>query len=271
MTKEFFKNLPDTSTPLNASRLNGLLNGNESMGNIVVEDVKCKNLFNINALTLQAGSVNKSSGTITVNQYSNGSNQTLKTLAPDLVAGKTYTFSFKTTGSTSHIYLSGSQSTWKSGTAKVVTQEELNNTINFYGEWENSTEVIISEIQIEEGTAATEYTPYKGISYTSGRNENGSWIKYEDGTMICCGTITYDTIDCTEEYGSLYYGAVAWQYPNTFVELPTYINGTMNWGGIGGVALASTTSSVANLYVYNAMSYTANNAKMKYIAIGRWK
>lgn len=45
MAREFFKNLPDTSTPLNASRLNGLLNGNEAMGSIVVDDIKSSNLF----------------------------------------------------------------------------------------------------------------------------------------------------------------------------------------------------------------------------------
>jgi hypothetical protein len=50
MAKEFFKNLPDTSTPLSASRLNGLLNGNEAMGNIVVGDVKCKNLLGDNII-----------------------------------------------------------------------------------------------------------------------------------------------------------------------------------------------------------------------------
>ena len=48
MTKEFFKNLPDTSTPLTSSRINGFLNGKESMGDIVVEDIKCKNFFNKN-------------------------------------------------------------------------------------------------------------------------------------------------------------------------------------------------------------------------------
>lgn len=41
MAKEFFKALPDTSTPLSPERLNGLLNGNEAMGSIAVEDLTC--------------------------------------------------------------------------------------------------------------------------------------------------------------------------------------------------------------------------------------
>lgn len=48
MAKEFFKDLPDTSTPLSATRINGLLDGEESMGSIVVEDIKSKNLFDKN-------------------------------------------------------------------------------------------------------------------------------------------------------------------------------------------------------------------------------
>ena len=46
MAREFFKNLPSQETPFNASRWNGLLDGEESMGSIVVEDITCKNMFN---------------------------------------------------------------------------------------------------------------------------------------------------------------------------------------------------------------------------------
>ena len=67
MAKEFFKNLPDTSTPLSAERLNGLLDGEESMGNIIVEDIKSKNLFNINDITNQANvSVTILNNTVTI-------------------------------------------------------------------------------------------------------------------------------------------------------------------------------------------------------------
>ena len=45
MAKEFFKDLPNTTTPLNASRLNGLLDGEEPMGNLVVDSIRTKNIF----------------------------------------------------------------------------------------------------------------------------------------------------------------------------------------------------------------------------------
>lgn len=50
MAKEFFKDLPDKSTPLSAARINGLLDGEESIGSIVVEDIKSKNLFDKNSV-----------------------------------------------------------------------------------------------------------------------------------------------------------------------------------------------------------------------------
>ena len=48
--KEFFKNLPDETTPYEADRFNDLLNGEESMGSIVVEDIRSKNLFDKNSV-----------------------------------------------------------------------------------------------------------------------------------------------------------------------------------------------------------------------------
>ena len=46
MAKEFFKDLPNTTTPLTADRLNGLLDGEEAMGNLVVDSIRSSNLFN---------------------------------------------------------------------------------------------------------------------------------------------------------------------------------------------------------------------------------
>ena len=162
MSREFFKNLPDTTTPLNAQRMNSFLNGNEAMGSIVVDDISCKNLFNINNLTLETGSVDYSTGVITVNQYANPSIQTLKQLCPDLIVGETYTLSLSTTSTDSKfIYLHGSSTPWKNGTQRTITQADLDGTIGVYGVYDSTDTFYISNIQIEKGTVATEYAPYK--------------------------------------------------------------------------------------------------------------
>ena len=45
MAKQFFSDLPNTTTPLTADRLNGLLDGEEAMGNLVVDSIRSSNLF----------------------------------------------------------------------------------------------------------------------------------------------------------------------------------------------------------------------------------
>ena len=44
MAREFFKNLPDTDTPVEAGRLNALLDGDEPQGYIVVDTIMGTNL-----------------------------------------------------------------------------------------------------------------------------------------------------------------------------------------------------------------------------------
>ena len=58
---------------------------------------------------------------------------------------------------------------------------------------------LILEFQIEENTEATEYTPFAGYIVESGSNDNGSWIKFSDGTMICNGKIDKSLFDGNEQ------------------------------------------------------------------------
>ena len=55
----------------------------------------------------------------------------------------------------------------------------------------------------------------------SGSNENGNYVKYADGTMICYRTYTY-TVNVTTSWGSLYYGNNydVITFPAQFIEKP---------------------------------------------------
>lgn len=97
MAKQFFKDLPDTSTPLNASRLNGLLDGDEALGNIVIDSISSKNFFNktaVPASTNQTRVLYLAEG-IRVVSTSNGTYPTARFTLLDLTnyAGKTFTLS----------------------------------------------------------------------------------------------------------------------------------------------------------------------------------
>ena len=78
-----------------------------------------------------------------------------------------------------------------------------------------------SNIQLEKGSEATEYTPHKGFGYESGSNENGNWIKYDDGTMICYGNKAVGEVECVTEWGGLYQGTAdnLITYPQEFIEV----------------------------------------------------
>ena len=84
---------------------------------------------------------------------------TLKDLAPEIRAGKTYTLSANTTGRDAKIYLMTSKATWTFGTSRTLTDDDLNSTVLWYASGSGTT-AVISNIQIEDNTGATQFEPY---------------------------------------------------------------------------------------------------------------
>ena len=184
MAREFFKNLPDTSTPLNASRLNGLLNGNEAMGSIVVDDIRSKNFFDVNKITsttVNGVTISKNAnGGLVLNGTATGQ---IEFFYVELVSeskikpGKTYTLSSNALPQDDklQVFLQNSNSaTW------VSTIAHINGTINpdtFTVSTLPGTHfkflILILEgatlnnfvlyPQIEEGSTATNYSEYKKL------------------------------------------------------------------------------------------------------------
>ena len=144
-----------------------------------ITENQSKNLFDINqipARVISSGGrvlVNNGDGTLTVQPVSGNSAVStelkLSQLAPDLVIGKTYTLNFNTTGTSKYIYLADPvRSSWFLGTSKTITQDMLDAIVSFYGSYPDLTPQTISNIQIEEGTVATEYVPYGNVYMPSG-------------------------------------------------------------------------------------------------------
>ena len=52
---------------------------------------------------------------------------------------------------------------------------------------------LVLQFQIEESPTPTSYTPWAGYIVESGSNNNGSWIKYSDGTIEEWGTYTINS------------------------------------------------------------------------------
>ncbi len=136
---------------------------------------KSPNLFDVSKIPTRSGSsdtqiINNGDGSITVTASANNSaittNRPLSTLAPELVAGKTYTLSFDTTGDKTayfHCYgHTGDNFYWRQNTAKTITNEILGCYMYFYAGG-GSTTATIKNIQITEGTDVKPYVAYGNI------------------------------------------------------------------------------------------------------------
>lgn len=182
-----------------------------------VVKVHGKNLFDYSQMDFEnrdSALVDNGNGSITINAPTGSSavstKATLRQLAPTLKIGKLYTLSFDSTGTDKYIYLSESQSGWNNKTARIVTESDLNSTVFLYASGVNTT-ATISNIQIEEGTTATEYAPYidpttvtvtrcgknlisQPYAHSSGYTSNGvTFTVEEDGSVVINGAPTGTT------------------------------------------------------------------------------
>lgn len=187
MEKEFFKDLPDTSTPLSASRLNKLLNGKESMGDITVESIKSKNVFT--GLVLGVG-LNTTTGAQTTsstaatsdyipvdfnenpNYYISGLSDTISSF----VAGYNSNYEFLgRTGAAQKTEAIIHKESFTSGTPQGTGDVAYVRAIQ-YGTTETIQVVKDLKVQLEAGNEATSYS--KHIDFNNERLDLSSQISY---------------------------------------------------------------------------------------------
>lgn len=119
-----------------------------------------KNKFNINIVTSTSTLTNNGDGTLTTTTLYNQLSQTLKELAPDLKVGDSVKIVFKTNGE-NYIYLVTSKVLWRNGTARTITEDDLNGVIAFYGKNTTGTTYTISDVMILNATETDlNYEPY---------------------------------------------------------------------------------------------------------------
>lgn len=205
MAKEIFKNLPNQSTPLSASKLNGLFDGEESMGSIVVEDVICKNLFDKNnynlvhflfandvytttssAQTIYIEVEPNTTYTITKNYWNDGS-LSLATSSDVPVSGGAIN------------QTKGTNVTSDTNNYITITTGANDNYLAIYLNWGTTglTETL-NKLQIEKGSVSTDYVEHKEFSnkqiYSTNEQVIGTWI---DGKPLYRKIIDYGTLPNT--------------------------------------------------------------------------
>ena len=209
MAREFFKNLPSQETPFNASRWNGLLNGEEAMGSIVVDDITCKNMLDYNNSeygyygadgTNNTGSVashvNRISDYINVDsdkEYTASANQELGyIMINEFDENKNW---LKRTNLNN---VSTNTITTSSTTKYIRVSFNIDNAVDM-----TITKLNEIEAQIEKGPIATKYTPYKKIGYNS--QESMGEIVVDDITCKNLANIEDVKVNGSEEFSKTIY------------------------------------------------------------------
>ena len=310
MQKINFQNSPSTSTPLNTTNMNALqtnvedvFNGTQPMGNIKIDTVTTKNKFNINGeinangFSGNIGLYNTVSGnTMTCNGNSSSSQYYGQTFTD--MNGKTLTLSAKLVskgtgdGGRIAIFDNGSFKTEKQlgtvGGYQSITYTGTSNNVVVAFCTAGGTGAQLTDIQVELNSSQTNYAEFQGVGYVSGKNSNGNYIKYDDGTLIQWNTIAKSNFQSSSVLSTTVQG-INWYrsnnpsivFPTSFIDTNYSINLTVLEGTTGSrFILPETLGKTATGFIAQLMgvedftssgtAYT-NLTSVIYMAIGRWK
>lgn len=144
---------------------------------------------------------------------------------------------------------------------------------NFMG---NDTKINANVIAVvEEGKVQT-LDEYLQTMYEVNSNNNGTYIKYKDGTMICYGVQEFNLNFYDYWTNMKATDAVQITYAAEFIS-PTYANltiayGDNNWIGVQDMTGGSTSKSqLFRVYHPPVMGDGTATIKIQYFAIGKWK
>lgn len=300
--KQEWKNLPNKTTPVNATRMEHIEDGISSI------DI-FKNLFNVGNSILSGANVTFSN---TDNQIKiNGTSTTETNIFLDspsankdkegiILKAGTYTATIrKISGSLANnlvgFYLRKSDGTSiyngtslftqtigadvSDGTAYsktfTLTEETRLHWTGFFSNVSTTFNNLVLQFQIEESSSATEYTPFAGYIVESGSNQYGTWTKYSDGTMVCSSKIRREVKFV--QSGNSYTGETTSTvfFPQDFIGEPRVAINTQHdedyyYCAVYGVIRNKT--SITNVTFLRTTSPGAVvSIPFSYIAIGKWK
>lgn len=112
---------------------------------------------------------------------------------------------------------------------------------------------------------------YEEVAEMSGSNDNGSWIKYADGTMICYGIFT-GTLT-TAAWGTIADGNLSgtFTFPQSFINVPIITAVDCSGYSFMITQIISTQTGVSKITLARSNAVSNVNVSVSYIAIGRWK
>lgn len=130
---------------------------------------------------------------------------------------------------------------------------------------------------VHNGTILKTYLDTKTI-YDSGSNALGSYIRFQDGTMICWKTTPSMAVNITNRWENIYYGKITtiYNYAMNFISTPVIIwdvipDTSTGCFKVSYEAPVITSSGISNLSVARPNSRAGVSVKLWFIAFGKWK
>ena len=136
----------------------------------------------------------------------------------------------------------------------------------------NGSKIKYTEVAIQRDNNNMNIKEYVDGVVESGSNENGNYIKYADGTMICYKSVTA-SVNFSANWGGLYEGKITLgSWAQVFLTSP---NVQVSNGGASGALIecydpVPTPTSAGGLYLVRPTAYTTN-VVINVLAIGKWK
>jgi hypothetical protein len=138
-------------------------------------------------------------------------------------------------------------------------------------------EYTIKDVMLSRGVTDFDFVPQTCYGVWSGSNENGHWIRYADGTLICRHIHNVGSCTFTLHSGGLYTekeheGYYQWKLPQQFINRDVAITATCISSAYMCTSAGGLTSDgkACNIF-YNTCYPCTTNVNLCMIAIGRWK
>src|SRR5690625_4460809 len=103
-----------------------------------------------------------------------------------------------------------------------------------------------------------------------GENENGSYIRYENGVQICWNKSDNIT-SADRSSGALFWGDESFTFPKKFSETPSVSPISHRDSGVQWSGLAEADEDGCRIYIFQAVEDDDYGGYLGYQAIGRWK
>lgn len=158
----------------------------------------------------------------------------------------------------------------------TLTEETRLHWIGYFNSDLRTFNNLVLQFQIEESTSATEYTPFAGYIVESGSNDNGSWIKCSDGTLIQYGNVTksINIKNKSSSSGWYYDDGYIINFPINFSDTNYFVDVKASTPGLIVLNIYSITNYQNSICEFNLSSnieYNNSNYKFRWFAIGKWK